>query len=630
MRKEKETLEELGQPSTGRRRSQINILGALLSIVFCAFVVFKAGDRLSLNLLNFDSIPRGTIGRVEWHKCNYPTETGVDCGTIIVPLDYFNYTKGISIIALGRYKATAKKRGTVFLNPGGPGGSGVSLATITGKFFAEIIGPHYDIVGFDPRGIGETLPKVQCFPHPIDQHIFRANTVFEQGFSVSSNLSDPRTREHLIEQQRQFLAMKKTQAELCGQRMSEALPYMGTATVVRDLFLMTSMLDDHHALINYWGGSYGTILGAYLVNMVPDRIGKVAIDGVANPVLWADKPSHYWHREWISSIEDTFRWFLRSCSEAGPGVCPLAKEKNEDPNAIDERILKFLDLLYENPLPVPNARRPGYLTSGGARGDRIYAIGVATKIDELFIVIALIMIYMENPRAWPRLSQILASAMAGDGTAMLNNLLPVYGASGPDLSFAEDLARLAVTCLDSPPPEDESEFPTPELLADIGLETIRDVSKHFGMSTTISEPDGGCQFWPVRGPERFTGPWNHTLSNPILIVSNTADPVTPIASGRLVNKLLHNSSRLLIQNSPGHGSMALSSLCSIKAIRAYYDDGILPQNEFVCESEEQPFDINRSYISTLSETDRRLLEAAEKISEALAESRLRPWLAYTD
>lgn len=92
-------------------------------------------------------------------------------------------------------------------------------------------------------------PKVQCFPHPIEQQIFRANTVFEQGFSVSSNLSDPKTRDHLIEQQRQFLAMKKTQAELCAQSMAEVLPYMGTATVVRDIFLMTSKLDDEHALM---------------------------------------------------------------------------------------------------------------------------------------------------------------------------------------------------------------------------------------------------------------------------------------------------------------------------------------------------------------------------------------------
>lgn len=129
---------------------------------------------------------------------------------------------------------------------------------------------------------------------------------------------------------------------------------------------------------------------------------------------------------------------------------------------------------------------------------------------------------MEGPALWPTTAQYVAQAMSGDGTNLLNFLLPKYvDMPLPDLSFSADLSRLAVTCLDSPPPKDESEFPTAEGLADIGLETIRSVSRHFGMSVTLSEPDGGCQFWPVKGPERYTGPWNHTLKNPILIVSNT-------------------------------------------------------------------------------------------------------------
>ena len=145
---------------------------------------------------------------------------------------------------------------------------------------------------------------------------------------------------------------------------------------------------------------------------------------------------------------------------------------------------------------------------------------------------------MEAPATWVLLADQLAEAMAGNGTRMLNRLLPSYGMLAPDLSFSSDLARLAVTCLDSPPPAHVSELPTPELLADIGLETIRTVSKHFGMSISISEPDGGCQFWPVRGPERFEGPWNHTLSNPILIISNTVRPITAtrmVADYSLIN-----------------------------------------------------------------------------------------------
>lgn len=83
-----------------------------------------------------------------------------------------------------------------------------------------------------------------------------------------------------------------------------------------------------------------------------------------------------------------------------------------------------------------------------------------------------------------------------------------------------DLQRLAVTCLGSSPLLSLDDFPTPEQLADIGLAAIQNVSRHFGMSTLINEPDGGCQLWPVIPPERFIGPLNHTLKNSILIVSN--------------------------------------------------------------------------------------------------------------
>lgn len=132
------------------------------------------------------------------------------------------------------------------------------------------------------------------------------------------------------------------------------------------------------------------------------------------------------------------------------------------------------------------------------------------------------LIFMEGPKSWPFLASYLADAMVGQGGILLSFLLPNYMLNPmPGRSGSRDLQRLAVTCLDSPSPASLADFPTPEGLADIGLATIANVSRHFGMSISISEPDGGCQFWPVQPPERFTGPWNHTLKNPILIVSNT-------------------------------------------------------------------------------------------------------------
>ncbi|KAF8184038.1 hypothetical protein K438DRAFT_1123348 [Mycena galopus ATCC 62051] len=92
--------------------------------------------------------------------------------------------------------------------------------------------------------------------------------------------------------------------------------------------------------------------------------------------------------------------------------------------------------------------------------------------------------------------------------------------------------------------------------------------------------DGGCQYWPVRGPERFAGPWNATLEWPMLIVSNPIDPITPIQSGLRINSLMPGSTRLIIQDGPGHCSTATPTLCTRKLVREYYA-GILRKWDYV-------------------------------------------------
>jgi hypothetical protein len=147
---------------------------------------------------------------------------------------------------------------------GGPGGSGVNFLVLAAPFLAELIGDDWDLIGFDPRGVGLTTyvtyisnisscayalvhrPKVQCFPNTLTQHLFLSNTIFEQGITVPNpqNLSDARNYASLVEQQRQFLALKKAQADLCADNMdTNDLRFMGTATVVRDMDFMTRLLD---------------------------------------------------------------------------------------------------------------------------------------------------------------------------------------------------------------------------------------------------------------------------------------------------------------------------------------------------------------------------------------------------
>lgn len=131
------------------------------------------------------------------------------------------------------------------------------------------------------------------------------------------------------------------------------------------------------------------------------------------------------------------------------------------------------------------------------------------------VVIGLLLRFLMIPSLWPEASAAIHEAMYGNGTSLYDQLIPDYENKIPDLK------RQAVSCIDSVPPANADDFPTAEDLADQGLRTLKEVSRHFGVSAGLNEPDGGCQFWPVQGPERYTGPWTASLETPMLIVSNT-------------------------------------------------------------------------------------------------------------
>ncbi|THG99485.1 hypothetical protein EW026_g2874 [Hermanssonia centrifuga] len=361
-------------------------------------------------------------------------------------------------------------------------------------------------------------------------------------------MSRKESRKLLIAQQREADVLYKTQFEVCDKTMGDLLRYMGTSTVVRDIDFITTQLEGEDALINYWGGSYGSILGQYLVNMLPNRVGRVVIDGIADAVAWSNKPSHEWYRQWLSSTNDAYDIFLARCSEVGPKLCALAKAQGEDPSNIKSRIENLFDSLYYEPLPVANSLNPGVLTSGRAR---VYLLAA-----------------LQRPISWQQAASNIARAMAGDGSGMILQQAP-----------GRDLARSAVSCNDNEP----FAPPTHEAIIDETLDVFEDVSR-LVFATITTEPDAGCQYWPVTPPERFEGPWNHTLRNPML-----ADPVTPISSGKLVQELLGDSARLLVQDSPGHCSLAVPSYCTNSHLRAYFSNGTLPEPGTICPTDFPPF-----------------------------------------
>ncbi|KAK0563614.1 hypothetical protein OC861_004728 [Tilletia horrida] len=531
-----------------------------------------------------------------WRPCPAPyNRDGLDCSYVRVPKDYFNASKGFAYVAVGRIRATAKPEdqlGALYLNPGGPGGSGVGLAASLGKILSVLTHGKYDVIGFDPRGIGATRPIVDCFGSTYAYNLFKAGTVREHPFEVHPDPFSEEGREVLLRQWTELHAMRETEMKICLEKMGDDFLHMGTSDVVRDISYLNfeAGLGKGHP-INYWGGSYGSILGTYLVNMLPaSSLGRVAIDGVSSARLWSETPPERWIANgWLVDTEETYMWNLRECSEAGPEACPLAKKKNEDVAKIDERLMKFLDDLYYEPLAVPGGPRPGVLTSGAVRG----AIYAATNV----------------PSAWPRIASWIARAMEGDGTAVRGSFFPDLASLDRNRVDQLELSRAAVGCHDTVPYNDPNlgnwSYPTPKDMTQWTLDILKKNSRRFAPSVPYFETDGGCQWFPKdkQGRGRFSGPWNNTLNTPMLVISNVADPITPRAYGQEVIDLMGASARLLTVNTSGHGTYGgAPSICAWDALQRYLVSGELPEEGKMCQRDRGNFDKSNVDILTISDT----------------------------
>lgn len=443
---------------------------------------------------------------------------------------------------------------------------------------------------------------MQCFPTKFEYQVFKMGTVLERGFNLPPHPSSPVGFADIVRQWSEWRSLFAAQYRICGEALGDELKYMGTATVVRDIDFMASLFDGHGAPIHFFGGSYGTVLGAYLVNMLPDRAGRVIIDGVADPTSWANGATNTWMKDWLVDTEKTYQRLLEDCVQAGAERCALAG-KGASTRDIASRIDKYLNDLYSNPIPITNHSRPGILNAGSARLPLYFATNA--------------------PMRWPHIARAYAQALSGDPTLLYDFL-----ATPPELPPMPDpngdLARSAVSCADS---YVSKRGASAEELGRGTLEVLK-VTPRFALSPVTFEPDGACEFWPTKGhePERFTGPFNHTLANPMLILSALTDPITPLASARTVNRLMSKSSRLLIQDTLGHTTHAMGmSLCAAKIIRAYYFNGTLPTNELHCPGDRGIFDTDeerRRGLQTMSVEDRRLSEMLASSSEALVRMRM--------
>ncbi|KAG8717822.1 hypothetical protein FRC08_006551 [Ceratobasidium sp. 394] len=253
---------------------------------------------------------------IDWQPC--ADNVSRECGRFEVPLDYQNATAGKASLAVARLRATRQpKMGTLFVNPGGPGLSGVNMILYRAEEIMETAGGRYDIVGWDPRGIGLSHPRVGCFQTGEQESDFWKNTIPFAGIEAKGNFTDPRDLSAFYDQVPQVDILLKKIGEQCIATSPDTYQYIGSAAAVRDMLALNDYLEGPNKTVDFWGLSYGTIIGVYFVNMFPDRVGRVVLDGVVDPEIWANRPAHeLWNRT-INSVDAAFDGFVAACAAAG-------------------------------------------------------------------------------------------------------------------------------------------------------------------------------------------------------------------------------------------------------------------------------------------------------------------------
>ena len=294
---------------------QIRAFMALCVLVFVA-VGMGAGEAAAAPPVKSD---------LQWNKC-FQTEGPFECTTVQVPLDY-NESSGAISLSVVRLPATdqAHRIGSLFLNPGGPGGSGVDFTVGAGQFlFTPEVRARFDLVGFDPRGIARST-ALRCFGTPKQWGPFFTPFAF------------PLTPE----EEEAWMASDRFLNDACAQRGGLIIDHMSTANVARDMERLREAVGD--AKLTYYGVSYGSFLGQVYANMFPNNFRALVIDGVLDPIAWVNQGSAIPFSTALRSDDGamkTLNEFFRLCDAGGEEKSDFAPDSADRYKTMADKLLE--------------------------------------------------------------------------------------------------------------------------------------------------------------------------------------------------------------------------------------------------------------------------------------------------
>ncbi|UYG18068.1 alpha/beta hydrolase [Brachybacterium huguangmaarense] len=459
--------------------------------------------------------------QIDWQPCE--DYTGARCGSITVPKAWNDPSKGDITLQMIDVPATGQKKGSLLMNPGGPGGGGVEFVGDSGtSIVSESVRENYDLIGFDPRGVGTSDP-IRCLDD-ADTDEYLADTY---DMLTPDGLSRGKEWMQRI-------------ADACEQNSGDLLGYMDTESAARDMDVMRSAVGSEK--LDYLGFSYGTYLGATYADLYPSRTGKFILDGAIDPTLTGDEMV----AGQAKGFEDAVHAFAQWCIDQGSDTCPLKGTVDEGV----QQIRDFFAATDETPVATNDSARP--LTGALARSG--------------------VLVGMYNDQNWSYVAQGLQGAMNGNGSLLLY-LADLSSERGDDGHYTGNgtYSITAVNCLDHPAVEDETWMQEQ-------AESLAETSPTFGGSMGFTGM--ACGLWP-EGPVRKPAEIHAKGSDLIVVIGTTGDPATPYPWAQALAKQLDNST-LITWEGEGHTAYGRSGGCVEDAVDQYILDGTAPEKDLVC------------------------------------------------
>jgi pimeloyl-ACP methyl ester carboxylesterase len=472
---------------------------------------------------------------IAWGECPALPEGGGEgagrdprlaCGTLMVPLDYQDPGGEQIEVAVSKLPAAKSRdrRGALLLNPGGPALPGLDTPGAVAPALPPSVLAAYDLIGFDPRGVGHSTPQscgledpslASLFPYPATDG------------SITANVD--RARSH---------------AELCATNAGEKLRYFTTANTARDLDRIRAALGEKK--ISYWGQSYGTYLGAVYESLFPERADRVVLEGNVDPTkVWANAKDN-----WGKAMSDRF-----------PDAAQVAAAQHATlglGDTVDEVTRKYLalaDHLDRTPAPVPG-------TELALTGSMLRTVTYSLLLHN---------------DSLPMLAQFWKAAVGlADGALTEADgevLQQVFAGPPPTPGVPADNQAtmfLALTCGDARWSDDVDEY---------ARRTAEDRAV-WPLSAGMPANIWACAFWPepIEDPVRVTGKGPRNT----LILQNRRDNATPWEDGLGLSEVLGERAAFVGADNGGHYVYDQGSTCVDEATVTFLTTGRLPGKKVYC------------------------------------------------